>query len=363
QLPASLFEWRDPGHDPDDQLGESIWQQLRNFFKSCGYTYWILGYQYTQLPPDESLICNGFGYASLQRGWDDSKGENPLCHAARAGDGRDVVIRALSIGSQGRKHVEILKLLSSNHCSVIYRNHAIPVFEFVQYNDITFGIFPKIGFTLTTAYGNGFWAKNSVGDIVDMIMQCIEALSFIHYVGVAHMDAFRDNFLVQFYPESLAMNRIAVTRPRVYLTDFETAVYFPPDVPIEKRVCVGLPNGDSFSTDSEQYGRPKPPELLSDAPYDPFKLDVWQLATSYADLTYLSLRTTISSIDEIMKTMRSPDPSSRPTSRDALYRLIEVVASLPPQSLLIPPEIAVAPLSPEVAAMIRSLPHDTAVPE
>ncbi|RPD71500.1 hypothetical protein L226DRAFT_176683 [Lentinus tigrinus ALCF2SS1-7] len=284
---------------------------------------------------------------------------NPLCRAARERGGRDVVIRVLAIGSQGRKHVEILELLSRDHYSVIDRNHAIPVFEFLTYGDITFGIFPKVGFTMFGAYGVGFWAKNSVGDIVDMMMQCIEALSFIHYVGVAHMDAFRDNFLVQFFPESLSIDRIAVTRPRVYLTDFETAVYFPPDVPAEERVCVDLPAGDSFGTmKPEEYGRPKPPELLSDAPYDPFKLDVWQLATSFGEL-----KTTISSIDEVLEAMRSPEASSRPTSRDALYRLVEVVASLPPQSLLIPPEITMAPLSPEVAAMLRSLPHATAVPE
>ncbi len=90
---------------------------------------------------------------------------------------------------------------------------------------------------------------------------------------------------MQFYPESLANNRIAVTRPRVYLNDFETAVYFPPDVPMEQRVCIGLPSGGSWRADTEQYGRIKPPELLSDTPYDPFKLDVWQLAISFVDLT------------------------------------------------------------------------------
>ncbi|TFK89444.1 hypothetical protein K466DRAFT_486812, partial [Polyporus arcularius HHB13444] len=258
---------------------------------------------------------------------------NPLCWAARAADGRDVVIRVLAIGSHGRKHVEILKLLSQNHYSVIDRNHAIPVFELLAYQDVTFAILPKVGFSMLFAYGSLSWAKNSVGDLIDMIMQCVEALDFIHYVGVAHMDAFKDNFLVQFWPESLASNRIAITRPRVYLNDFETAVYFPPDVPLEKRLSVGLPSGDSFPL--ERYSRPKPPELLSEQPYDPFKLDVWQLAISFVDLT-----TTIPSIDSVMEAMRSPDASSRPSSREALSKLVEAVASLPPQSLLIPPVVA-----------------------
>ncbi len=156
---------------------------------------------------------------------------------------------------------------------------------------------------------------------------------------------------MQFQPESLAMNRIAVTRPRVYLTDFETAVYFPPKVPWEKRICVGLPSGGSFP--AEKYGRVKPPELLSDAPYDPFKLDVWQLAISFVDLTVrlgflfssasaelTRLQTTVPSIDNVMEAMRCPDASSRPSSHEALSKLVEAVASLPPQSLLILPVIA-----------------------
>ncbi|RDX46982.1 hypothetical protein OH76DRAFT_1485034 [Lentinus brumalis] len=190
---------------------------------------------------------------------------NPLCWAARAADGRDVVIRVLAIGSHGRKHVEILKLFSRNHYSVIDRNHAIPVFELLDYQDVTFAILLK-------------------------------ALDFIHYVGVAHivcqlrtfsqyrplyaaLDAFKDKFLVKFWPESLENNRTAITRPRVYLSDFETAV------------CVGLPSGDPFSL--ENYGKPKPPELMPEQPYDPFKLDVWQLAISFV----------------VMEAMRSPDAS------------------------------------------------------
>ncbi|TFK89446.1 hypothetical protein K466DRAFT_597791 [Polyporus arcularius HHB13444] len=347
KLPADLIAWRTPGKATDlsGKLDERLWGQLRRFFKSRGYTFWPVEYAYLQTDPGGELVCNGFGYASLQRGWDSSDGTssyqklkefdyaNPLCWAARAADGRDVVIRVLAVGSHGKSHVEILKLLSRRHYSVVDRNHAIPLFELIKYDNITFGIFPKIGFSVFVAYGPMSWAKNSVGDIVDMFMQCVEALEFIHYVGVAHKDAFRDNFLVQFQPESLAMNRIAVTRPRVYLTDFETAVYFPPKVPWEKRVCVGLPSGGSFP--AEKYGRVNPPELLSDAPYDPFKLDVWQLAISFVDLT-----TTVPSIDNVMEAMRCPDASSRPSSHEALSKLVEAVASLPPQSLLIPPVIA-----------------------
>ena len=54
----------------------------------------------------------------------------------------------------------------------IDNNHAIPLFELIDFEDITFGIFPKIGHGLREAYK--LWAKNSVGDVVEMVLQCIE---------------------------------------------------------------------------------------------------------------------------------------------------------------------------------------------
>ena len=93
-------------------------------------------------------------------------------------------------------------------------------------------------------------------------------------------DAFKDNFLVQWLPETLGMEHIAPSRPRVYLIDFEVAVHFDEDLPPEQCVCQGPPMGGSFPG---SYGRRMPPEVASGAPYDPFKLDVWQLGISFAD--------------------------------------------------------------------------------
>ena len=41
-----------------------------------------------------------------------------------------------------------------------------------QFEDIVFGIFPKVGGEMLDAFG--FWANNSVGDILDMLMQMLE---------------------------------------------------------------------------------------------------------------------------------------------------------------------------------------------
>lgn len=91
-------------------------------------------------------------------------------------------------------------------------------------------------------------------------------------------DAFRDNFLVEWQPESL-LNKIAPSRPRVYLIDFEVAVMFPDDCPPQEHICVGIPTGGSLN-DETKYARPVPEEVACYRPYDPFKLDVWQFGES-----------------------------------------------------------------------------------
>ena len=87
---------------------------------------------------------------------------------------------------------------------------------------------------------------------------------------------------MQFYPESLLTRIVPIARPRVYLIDFETAIEFPADCPSSKRLCVGIPCINSIS-DADKYMPPRIPEMDTGEPYDPFKLDVWQLATSLLD--------------------------------------------------------------------------------
>jgi serine/threonine protein kinase len=73
-----------------------------------------------------------------------------------------------------------------------------------------------------------------------------------------------------------------VSRPRVYLIDFEVAVEFPAELPSAECVCTGLPLGGSFP-DPDMYSRLRAPEMTTGKPYNPFKTDVWQLGISFGD--------------------------------------------------------------------------------
>ena len=95
-------------------------------------------------------------------------------------------------------------------------------------------------------------------------------------------DAFRDNFVIQWHPESLRTMKISFTRPRVFLIDFEVAIQFPAECPETERLSIGLPLGGSF-TYPEKYGRPHAPECAPGMAYSPFKLDIWQLGISFSN--------------------------------------------------------------------------------
>ena len=82
------------------------------------------------------------------------------------------------MGDNGRRHIEILRKLARGTRSLLTNNHVVPLWDEVEYEDITFIVSPYVGHSMDDCYG--FWAKNSVGDIVDMILQALE-VSF-HYL-------------------------------------------------------------------------------------------------------------------------------------------------------------------------------------
>ena len=85
-----------------------------------------------------------------------------------------------------------------------------------------------------------------------------------------------ENFLVEWLPESIS-ERSSMTRPRVYIIDFETAVEFPENSLESERICSSLP------IPKELYSRPVPPEAENGEPYCPFRMDVWQFGKELQD--------------------------------------------------------------------------------
>ena len=94
--------------------------------------------------------------------------------------------------------------------------------------------------------------------------------------------------MIQYHPESLRTMKVPVSRPRVFLIDFEVAVEFASDCPYEACLCIGPPAGGSIGPGD--WGRPLPSEVSSGKTYSPFKLDVWQFGFSFTGLYTFRVR-------------------------------------------------------------------------
>ncbi|KAI8982814.1 hypothetical protein BD414DRAFT_85807 [Trametes punicea] len=120
-----------------------------------------------------------------------------------------------------------------------------------------------MGISMTDAY------ILSIGNVVDMIMQCWEVrrcrfpfpvlgLKFTDSLTVIYLrievarrvclkDAFKDNFLMQWCTVSFSWLQPTITPPRVLLSDVGTAKYCTQDVALARGPqCIRLPQAASF---------------------------------------------------------------------------------------------------------------------
>jgi hypothetical protein len=99
---------------------------------------------------------------------------------------------------------------------------------------------------------------------------------------------FRSRAYPSLFPHSLYsewiskyLSLLPVFPVRYYFIDFELAVHFAETSPVEDRVVTGLPIKRLGSDDPDDYGRDIAPEMLSDAPYNPFQTDVFQMGIMF----------------------------------------------------------------------------------
>ncbi|KAJ3991170.1 hypothetical protein F5050DRAFT_1681244 [Lentinula boryana] len=287
---------------PDDKYAEQqVWLDLGPFFFTLGYRSWVIPDSIClfSVVPDGILpaqsgykfIIEGIrerGAGTLER-YGFMPFKSSLLHFFLNRENQAVVIRPLTIGNEGKNQLQIIRHLSHPAKAAYTGNHILPMIHEIPLNDIIFGVFPLSGPSLVLLYSY-IMPQNSVGDIVNMYLQALEALVFLHKNRIAHRDTFGDNFVIQWLPESLRAGQIPVLRPQVQLIDFEMAVQFPPDTSMEDCICYGLPQeGTSYST--LQYEQPFPFYHAQDTdsqygvhPYNAFDLDVWQLCNSFAGL-------------------------------------------------------------------------------
>jgi len=78
----------------------------------------------------------------------------------------------LVVRGEGHRNLRILRKIATGSPSLLSSNHALPLLAQFQFDDIIFGIFPRVGGMMGDAFS--CWPQNSVGDVMDMLLQALE---------------------------------------------------------------------------------------------------------------------------------------------------------------------------------------------
>ena len=93
----------------------------------------------------------------------------------------DVVCRLITVGGDGHECLAALRRLTAAPLTIFSDNGVLPMLREIQFYDITLGIFPYAGLSMSDVFGPSVLdlAKNSVGDLMDLLLQALEVGNFI----------------------------------------------------------------------------------------------------------------------------------------------------------------------------------------
>ncbi|KAH9478401.1 hypothetical protein JR316_0008855 [Psilocybe cubensis] len=267
-----------------------------------------------------------------------------LMDAVRIKDGVEVVIKRVMLEED---NVPLLQYLNSPEMLKDPRNNVVRLLEViaVPHTSDTFPqpsallVMPKL-FPLSAPH----LPFRHVREVLNALDQIMEGIVFLHEHRIAHRDACNHNFMMDptdvipsgfhfacnwHQPDGVTRihfrDRCLVPRVKYYLIDFETAEIFPPN-----SLTIG------------RYGQVKDvPEMSVTVPYDPFKLDVYQVGSLVKTLIEVILVTVLRDeshlhqlyegldfLEPLRDIMRCPNPELRPTASQSLEKLRGIVSQL-----------------------------------
>ncbi|KAK6971552.1 kinase domain-containing protein [Favolaschia claudopus] len=250
--------------------------------------------------------------------------------AIRVHDNEKVVLKWVETESDERKILEFLWSIEDS------RNHTIPVLNVIPLPpDQKFSV-------LVMPYTRRFNhpAFHCRGEFVEAMQQLLEGLQFMHEYNVAHFDIAPQNlmmeehrvvpggshFLLQEshtgFPGVFSWNhRCSVGPVKYYYIDFGLSMYFPEGK--DKALTTGTLR--TFKTI---------PELSLTVPYNPFKVDIFQLGLTMHNL--IEVYPALKCFRPIADRMTSADPKDRPELGESLNELNTIANQIPKRNLKAP---------------------------
>lgn len=99
----------------------------------------------------------------------------------RTREGQDLVCRLIVIHDEGHECLKALRRLATGANTLLADNHVLPMVREIHFQDIVCGLFPLTGPSMADAFGpTAYFVKNSVGDVMDMLLQALEVLDRLY---------------------------------------------------------------------------------------------------------------------------------------------------------------------------------------
>ncbi|KAJ6489170.1 kinase-like domain-containing protein [Mycena vitilis] len=249
--------------------------------------------------------------------------------ATRIHDGRRVVLKR--VPNDGEE-ISIIKYLDSPSMRLDPRNHTIPLLEELH--------MPKSPWSfLVMPYGREFDYPpfHCRKEFLEAMTQFLEGLQFMHDHNIAHFDIAPQNMIMDesrvipkgshfaaarthtgFYGLFSWNDRCAVGPTSYFYIDFGLSLYYPNG----KDTALHLGTLRTFRTI---------PELSQTVPYNPFKVDIFQLGLTIQNL--IDAYPDLEDFRSVASSMTAENPDDRLTPADALLSLQQIAATLPPSKL------------------------------
>ncbi|KAJ7088441.1 kinase-like domain-containing protein [Mycena belliarum] len=253
----------------------------------------------------------------------------PALDAIRLNDGAKVVLKRMPTEGQ---ELKIALLLSSPGLRSDPRNRTIPITE----------VIPVVGSSwtlLVMPYCRRFDDPpfHCRAEFIEAMQQYLEGLQFMHDHNISHFDIACQNLMMDetrvvpagshfvrprthsgFLRFFRWKNRCAVGPIDHYYIDFGLSMHFPG-------------GQDTASTVGTLRTFPTIPELSQTTPYNPFKVDIYQLGLVMQRIieSYPALQ----DFRQVAATMMHQDPCNRPVPAASLAQLNNIAAQMSPRIL------------------------------
>ncbi|KAJ7450250.1 kinase-like domain-containing protein [Mycena galericulata] len=244
-------------------------------------------------------------------------------------DGKKVILKRVPTGGE---ELAIIKRLSSPSVCSDHRNRTIPLFDVV--------VLPNSPWSfLVMPYCRRFNYPplHCRKEFVEAITQFMEGLQFMHDRNIAHFDIAPQNMMMDesrvvpkgshfckprthtgFYGLFSWNDRCSVSPVDYYYIDFGLSLYFPDG----KDTALHLGTLRTF---------PTIPELSLTVPYNPFKVDIYQLGLTIRKL--IDAYPDLEDFRSIANDMTATNPNDRPTPADAVSDLRRIATRMTPAKL------------------------------